>query len=118
MLGPIVGHTTDTTTRIWIAAEGGSHRLELDGGPTVPFQPTEAGIPEFGTAIANATGLRPDTRYRYMIRAPDGSVAAQGSVRTFPLPSDRAELCFASASCDSLLVAGDRPEPRRLGPAG
>ena len=65
MLGPILGHTTDTTTRIWIAADGGAHRLEVEGGPTVPFRPTETGVPEFGTAIADATGLTPDTRYRY-----------------------------------------------------
>jgi len=111
MLGPIVGHTTDTTTRIWIAAEGGPHRLELEGGPTVPFRQTEAGVPEFGTAIADATGLTPDTRYRYTIRAPDGAVAAQGSCRTFPPPWDRTGLLFASASCDSLQVAGDRSNP-------
>ncbi len=108
MLGPIVGHTTDTTTRIWIAADGGPHRLELEGGPSVPFRPTEAGVPEFGTALAEATGLTPDTRYRYTICTPDGAVAARGSLRTFPLPWDRAELLFASASCDSLHVAGDR----------
>ena len=59
MLGPIVGHTTSTTTRVWIAASGGPYRLELEGGPTVPFQPTETGTPEFGTAIAEATGLVP-----------------------------------------------------------
>ena len=86
MLGPIVGHTTDTTTRIWIAADSGQHRLELEGGPTVPFRPTEAGVPEFGTAIADATGLTPDTHYRYTIRAPDGAVAARGSLRTLPPP--------------------------------
>lgn len=107
-LGPIIGHTTDTTTRIWIAAEGGPHQLELEDGPTVPFQQTEAGIPEFGTAIADATGLTPNTRYRYTIPAPDGAVAAQGSCRTFPPLWDRTELLFASASCDSLQVAGNR----------
>ena len=111
MLGPIVGHTTDTTTRIWIAADGGPHCLEVDGGPTVPFRSTETGVPEFGTAIADATGLTPDTRYCYTIRAPDGSVAARGSLRTFPPPWDRTGLLFASASCDSLQVAGDRPNP-------
>lgn len=111
MLGPIVGHTTGATTRIWIAAEGGAHHLELEGGPTVPFCSTEAGVPEFGTAIADATGLTPDTRYRYTVRAADGAVAGQGALRTFPPPGDRSGLLFASASCDSLDVAGDRPDP-------
>ena len=87
------------------------HRLELEGGPTVPFRPTEDGVPEFGTAIADATGLVPDTLYRYAIRGPDGAVAAQGSMRTFPPPGDRTELLFASASCDSLHVAGGRSNP-------
>ena len=111
MLGPIVGHTTDTTTRIWIAADGGPHRLDLEGGPTVPFRPTEAGVPEFSTAIADATGLVADTRYRYEVRGWDGTVVARGSIRTFPPPWDRTELLFASASCDSLHVAGDQPNP-------
>ena len=111
MLGPILGHTTDTTTRIWIAADGGPHRLEVEGGSTVPFRPTEAGVPEFGTAIADATGLAPDTRYRYVVRSPDGVVAARGSIHTFPLQWDRTDLLFASASCDSLHVAGDRSSP-------
>lgn len=111
MLGPIVGHTTDTTTRIWIAADSGPHCLELEDGPTVLFQSTETGVPEFGTAIADATGLTPDTRYRYTVRAPDGAVAAQGSLCTFPPPWDRTDLLFASASCDSLQVAGDRSNP-------
>lgn len=115
MLGPIVGHTTDTSTRIWIAAEGGPHRLEVEGGPTVPFQPTETGVPEFGTAIADATGLTPDTRYRYTIRALDGGVAAQGSCRTFPPSLDRTGLLFASASCDSLKVAGEQSNPGAWG---
>ncbi len=111
MLGPIVGHTTDTTTRIWIAADGGPYRLELEGGVTVPFRSTEAGAIEFGTAIADVTGLTPDTHYGYTVRAPDGTEVAHGSLRTFPPSGKRARLLFASASCDSLKVGGDRSNP-------
>jgi hypothetical protein len=92
-LGPVVGHTTDTTTRIWIAADGGQHRLAVEGGPTVPFRPTEAGVSEFGTAIADATGLAPDTRYRYAVHATDGAVVGRGSIRTFPPPGTAPSCC-------------------------
>jgi hypothetical protein len=77
----------------------------------VPFRPTERGEPEFGTAIADAAGLEPDTSYTYAVRAPDGVVVARGFVRTFPPPGDRGDLVFASASCDSLNVAGGQPNP-------
>ncbi|HEX4766282.1 MAG TPA: alkaline phosphatase D family protein, partial [Lichenihabitans sp.] len=77
----------------------------------MPFRPTERGEPEFGTAIADAAGLEPDTSYTYAVRAPDGVVVARGFVRTFPPPGDRGDLVFASASCDSLNVAGGQPNP-------
>jgi hypothetical protein len=71
-LGPIVGHTTHSTTRIWIAAaDSNGYRVELEGGPRAPFISTEPDAAEFGTAMAEATDLAPDTRYPYVVRASD-----------------------------------------------
>lgn len=73
--------------------------------------PPKLVFPNSALTIADVTGLRADTRYRYTICAPDGLAVAQGSLRTFPPPWDRTGLVFASASCDSLQVAGERPNP-------
>ncbi len=61
-LGPVVGHTDDRSTRIWIQVSDDPSRygLRVEDVGLFPFVSTEFGSVEFGTAIANVTGLQPD----------------------------------------------------------
>ena len=58
-LGPVVGHTDDTSTRIWIQVSDDPSRygLRVEDVGLFPFVSTEFGGVEFGTAIAQ--GHRP-----------------------------------------------------------
>ena len=103
LLGPIVGHTDEQSSRIWIRVldDPGLYRLRVLGAGTVPFMSTEGGPIEFGTAIAQIQGLRADREYRYQVlrrgRAVPGS---RGSFRTMPAPGSLAELQFVFISCN------------------
>jgi len=110
LLGPIVGHTTGTASRIWIQVEGdpAERTLHVAGAGESRFLPTESGEAEFGTAIADIGGLSPDNRYEYEVRHGDAAEAT-GRFRTLPA-ADAREILLLSASCDSLSVAGDQPQ--------
>jgi PhoD-like phosphatase len=103
-LGPIVGHTDHQSTRIWIKVfdDPGFYTLRVIGVGTFDFVSTEVlGPLEFRTAVAVASGLRADLRYRYNILRlgrilPD----AAGSVRTLPDPSSMAITTFCAISCN------------------
>lgn len=103
-MGPIVGHTDDTSTRIWIQAIGDPADcvLRVQGAGVYPFFRTEAGPLEFRTGIAVATGLRPDWLYRYSVLR-NGRIVpgASGSVRTMPSAGSMAPIQFAAISCSS-----------------
>jgi hypothetical protein len=100
LLGPIVGHTDTTTSRIWVRVqdEPRSWRLEVDGH-SFEFVATDSVANEFGTAIAVARGLAPDTPYSYDVTRA-GRIAATGSFRTMPLNGAEAEVSFVSLSCN------------------
>ena len=101
-LGPVVGHTDDTSTRIWIQVsdDPARYRLRVEGVGLFEFKSTELGAVEFGTAIAQVTGLQPDLRYRYrVVRAGRFVPGANGSVRTLPPPS-MTNLLFCAISCN------------------
>jgi hypothetical protein len=103
-LGPVVGHTDDTSTRIWIqvADDPSRYALRVEGVGLVPFVSTEFGAVEFGTAIALVTGLEPDRRYRYrVVRAGRFVPGASGSVRMLPPPSSMTNLLFCAISCNA-----------------
>ena len=53
-LGPVVGHTDDTSTRIWIQVvdDPARYALRVEGVGLFPFDSTESARLEFGTAIA------------------------------------------------------------------
>lgn len=113
ILGPIIGHTTDTATRVWVQVDDDPSDwvLHLGGAEDAPFRPTEDGPGEFGTAIAAVEGLTPDTRHDYEIRRRgEAEPHARGSFRTMPPPGDDAGILFVSASCDNQDVAGDSPK--------
>ena len=102
-LGPVVGHTDDTSTRIWIQVSDDPARysLRVEGIGLFQFESTEFGAIEFGTAIAQVTGLQPDVRYRYrVVRAGRFVPGANGSVRTLPPPSSLTNLLFCAISCN------------------
>src|SRR5919106_602333 len=103
-LGPVVGHTDDNSTRVWIQVSDAPRRyaLRVEGAGLFPFVSTEGIAPEFGTAIATATGLRPDWRYRYRVTRLGRFVpGAGGSVRTMPPRSSLAPVLFCAISCSA-----------------
>lgn len=103
-LGPIVGHTDHQSTRIWIKVfdDPGFYKLKVAGVGSFDFVRTEVlGPLEFRTAIAMATGLRPDFAYRYSIlRLGRFLAGATGSVRTLPDPASMAITTFCAISCN------------------
>lgn len=115
-LGPIVGHTDDQSTRIWIQVfdDPAFYKLRVQGVGLFQFVSTEAPGPlEFHTATAIATGLRPDSRYRYNVLRLGRIIAnARGSFRTMPAPGSMAHLIFCAISCN---VAEDEGAWKALG---
>ena len=102
ILGPIVGHTDDTSTRIWIqaGANPADYALRIPGRGQFPFVSTEGPEPEFGTAIAVADGLRPEHRYRYSVLRRGRVVpGGRGSFRTMPRLGSMADVLFVTVSC-------------------
>jgi hypothetical protein len=102
ILGPIVGHTDDTSTRIWIQAGGdpAEYVLRVHGRGAFQFVSTEGPEPEFGTAIAVVTDLRPEHLYRYdVLRRGHAVAGGHGSFRTMPRPGSMADVLFVSISC-------------------
>jgi hypothetical protein len=103
LLGPVIGHTDETTTRIWIQVSDDPTRyqLRIEGVGLFPFVSTEFGAIEFGTAIATPGGLQADRRYRYRItRAGRFVPGANGSFRTLPPAASMTNLLFCVISCN------------------
>lgn len=104
MLGPIVGHTSESSSTIWIQVfdDPSAYTLRVQGASQFQFFSTELpAMPiEFGTAIATAEGLRPDWRYTYSILRNGRSVfGARGTFRTMPQPGSMANILFCPISC-------------------
>lgn len=109
LLGPIVGHTDDTSTRIWIQVAGDprDYSLRVAGRGVFPFVSTEGAEIEFGTAIAVADRLRPDQLHRYAVLSGGHVVrGGSGSFRTMPPPGSRADVLFVSISCSDRKTEG------------
>ena len=109
-LGPIVGHTTEASTTIWIQVvdDPSLYRLRVQGAGLFDFVSTEPpGALEFRTAIAVAQGLRPDWRYHYdVLRIGRFVPGARGTFRTMPLPGSMANILFCPVSCNVAAVLG------------
>jgi hypothetical protein len=113
LLGPIVGHTDDTSTRIWIqvADDPSLYELRIHGRGRTPFVGTEGDAPEFGTALAIASGLRADCAYGYQVLRLGRVVrGAHGSFRTMPSPGSFAPVSFVVASCSDQVEPGAWPQ--------
>lgn len=108
-LGPVVGHTDDRSTRIWIQVgdDPSRYALRVEGVGLFPFESTEGGAIEFGTATANVRGLQSDLSYRYrVIRAGRFVPGASGSVRTLPPNASMTNLLFCVISCNGATEIG------------
>lgn len=102
-LGPIVGHTDHQSTRIWIKVfdDPALYQLRIAGVGTFDFVSTEPGPLEFRTAVAVATGLRPDITYRYGVQRLGRFLAnGRGTFRTMPDPNSMAQITFCAISCN------------------
>lgn len=124
LLGPMVGHVTDESARIWLEVDRPG-RLEIvltaaDGeqrAGAVDLRDAAGGI-----AIAEVGDLEPATRYRARLRLDGAPLAPDPAVefRTFPRPGAPSKLRIALVSCarvpwDSiqsswLAVAAERPD--------
>ena len=108
-LGPIVGHTDDTSVRVWIRVfdDPSRYSLRIRGAGIAPFVSTEQ-VPEFGTALALAGGLRPERGYRYEVLRDGRFVSgAGGTFRTMPQANSLADVLFVTVSCNRLNSDGD-----------
>lgn len=110
ILGPIVGHTDHCSTRIWIQVpdDPSRYRLRVHGAGLFRFASTEAvGNLEFGTALAEASGLRADYSYRYAVVRDGRTIAgSRGAFRTMPDPASLAHLTFCAISCNVAEASG------------
>jgi hypothetical protein len=101
-LGPVIGHTDDTSTRIWIQVvdEPLNYRLRVSGVGLFDFASTEGDVREFRTAIATVTGLQPDIRYNYSVMCRGRVVpGTRASFRTMPARGSMANILFCAISC-------------------
>lgn len=108
-LGPIVGHTDDSSSRVWIqVGDDLSHyALRVSDVGLFPFESTEGSAVEFGTAIAVVRGLEADRRYEYRVVRQGRFVrGAGGSFRTFPASASMTSLLFCSISCNGAETLG------------
>jgi hypothetical protein len=104
-----VGHTDETSTRIWIQVTDDPrlYRLRVEEVGLFQFESTELGAIEFGTAIARVTGLQPDRRYTYRVTRSDRFISgARGTVRTLPPAASMTNLLFCVISCNGAETLG------------
>ena len=121
-LGPMVGHTTDTSAWIWVQPRG---PLELDAeasGPEGAVAEAELNAAGQAPVLLRLEGLLPDTPYTVRLEADDRPVQMEPELafRTFPRPGDPTRLRIALVSCARVLwdstqtiwgaIAADRPD--------
>jgi alkaline phosphatase D len=126
--GPMIGHTSDTETHLWI-------RPAKAGQVTVIVAPAAGGAEQKLTAQAEAEhdfcvsirvpGLQPATAYSFRFEQEDAALG-QGSFRTWPAAGKPAKVTIAMGSCaltesspvwarmaqsgaEAILVMGDTP---------
>jgi phosphodiesterase/alkaline phosphatase D-like protein len=112
IVGPLVGDVTDTTARIWAYAGPGQSPLALEiaevgsKDPSDSHQPFAAHITQEPDAKKHheaeffVKGLRPETKYTFVVRKIEGGEAvAPGEFTTAPSASGGARFRMAVASC-------------------
>lgn len=104
MLGPILGHSDETSTMVWMrAAAAGEFTLEVTpeaGGKPILLK--QAASEKHDLCIHwQVTGLQPATKYRYRVLEGQKELAADASqiLMTAPKPEAPAKVRFAISSC-------------------
>jgi hypothetical protein len=108
-LGPVIGHTDDSSSRVWIQAldDPAVYSLRVEGAGIFPFVATESDPREFNTGVATAEGLRPSWQYRYAVLRRGRLIhGASGSFRTMPPPASMTPILFCAISCSSITSLG------------
>ncbi|MBB02178.1 MAG: hypothetical protein CMJ47_06000 [Planctomyces sp.] len=107
-VGPMIGHVSSTTARIWYRPEKpGRYLLHVSAGNVDTVEKVSAieARPENDLCVTwTIEGLRPDTRYDYHVAAQGGNVV-EGSdyyFRTPAKPADQQRVCLAFGSCASM----------------
>jgi len=132
MTGPMVGHTSTDSAVIWCRPERpGTYRLtvtEAESGRAVTVAKADAIEDRDFCVTWLVTGLRPETRYRYVIASDVGSILASDDqiFQTAPNNESRTRVRLAFGSCadteplplwsgiddanvDGLVLLGDTP---------
>ena len=102
-LGPVVGHTDDVSSRIWIQAFDDPSRYVLRRGSRPLSVRAHGGRPAgVQHGPRDGRGPAPDWQYRYdVLRLGRLVHGAGGSFRTMPAPSSMTNLLFCAISCSS-----------------
>jgi alkaline phosphatase D len=103
VLGPMVGHVTESSARIWVALDRpGRLTVEL----TDPEGEAERGAAdvresEGGIALVDVADLDPATRYRAWLSVDGTPIALDPGleIRTFPMPSEPSRVRIVLVSC-------------------
>jgi hypothetical protein len=101
ILGPIVGHTEEERTKIWINVKGNIKyfSVRVKGKGHFEVKSTES---EFGTWVAIIDGLKPDTIYDYGVTYKRKVIqGSSGSFTTMPPRDSFIKVTFVSISCNS-----------------
>ncbi len=121
LLGPLVGHTTDTTTALWVAAEPRSslsvrwRRASDAAGAAQDLAPLEADPHNAAVYRRTLTGLVPDTRYVYRVFWNEHTEEGwAGSLRTARAPSAPGLTRIGVSSCMKPKFPGTSFELMRL----
>lgn len=99
--GPVVGHTTSETAKIWAyATDARDLRVVYwrRGACSEPSRSLAMGDNGGGTSLAQLSGLRTNTTYDYLVLA-GGLKAAQGSFTTAPAPGQPTRFRYVFGSC-------------------
>lgn len=104
ILGPILGHTDETSGMVWIrAAAAGEHTLEITpgaGGKPLLLKQTASAADDL-CLHWRVTGLQPGTKYRYRLLQNGKEIAADAAqvLTTAPKADAPAKVRLAISSC-------------------
>jgi len=116
--GPLVGHTTHSSTKIWFLARKNStavkvvySQLAADGSSTgstisIAMPPRRQ---HSGSSLAELDGLEASTTYTYKVVV-DGAPVAQGQFTTAPPPLLPVKFDYVLASCMNVRARQGYPE--------
>ncbi|MHC4517719.1 MAG: DUF7800 domain-containing protein, partial [Planctomycetota bacterium] len=93
--GPMVGHTTESTSRIWVRADGACRAqveaTDASTGQVVASESIRLGEPNNYCGSVEVKGLAPRTTYSYrvLLNGQEQVQVARQAFRTYPKPGAR-----------------------------